>query len=47
LPSAFALLAMATAGWRNIVAGLLAAATGPLVYAVGLRDRLRRRATSR
>jgi amino acid transporter len=47
LPSAFALLAMATAGWRNIIAGLLAAATGPLVYAAGLGDRFRRRATSR
>jgi amino acid transporter len=33
LPAAFALLAMATAGWRNTVAGVVAALTGPLVYA--------------
>jgi len=34
LPSAFSLLAMATAGWRNIVAGVVAALTGPVVYAL-------------
>jgi amino acid transporter len=33
-PSACALLAMATAGWRNIAAGVVAALTGPLVYAL-------------
>jgi amino acid transporter len=32
LPSAFSLLAMATAGGRNIVAGVLAALTAPVVY---------------
>ena len=32
LPAAFALLAMATAGWRNILAGVATALTGPLVY---------------
>ena len=42
LPSAFALLAMATAGWRNIVAGVAAALTGPLVYAVVSRAGCRR-----
>jgi amino acid transporter len=34
LPSAFALLAMVTAGWQNILAGAAAALTGPLVYAL-------------
>jgi amino acid transporter len=34
LPSALALLAMATAGWRNTVAGIIAALTGPVVYAL-------------
>jgi len=33
LPSAFALLAMATAGWLNILAGVVAALTGPAAYA--------------
>ena len=32
LPALFALLAMATAGWRNTLAGLAAAATGPAAY---------------
>ena len=32
LPALFALLAMATAGWRNTLAGLAVAATGPVVY---------------
>ena len=32
LPTLFALLAMATAGWRNTLAGLVVAATGPAVY---------------
>jgi hypothetical protein len=32
LPALFALLAMSTAGWRNTLAGLLAAATGPAAY---------------
>jgi amino acid transporter len=31
-PSAFALAAMATAGWANTLAGLLAALSGPLVW---------------
>jgi amino acid transporter len=34
LPAAFALLAMATAGWQNSLAGLIAAATGPAVFAL-------------
>jgi amino acid transporter len=33
VPSALSLLAMATAGWHNTVAGVLAALTGPVVYA--------------
>ncbi len=33
LPSAAALLAMATAGWRNTVAGVVAALTGPVAWA--------------
>ena len=37
LPATFALLAMATAGWQNTLAGLAAAATGPLVYGLGRR----------
>jgi amino acid transporter len=32
LPALFALLAMATAGWRNTLAGVIAALTGPAVY---------------
>ena len=32
LPALVALLAMVTAGWRNTLAGLVAAATGPAVY---------------
>ena len=32
LPAALSVLAMATAGWTNTVAGLIAALTGPLVY---------------
>jgi amino acid transporter len=32
LPAALSLLAMATAGWQNTVAGVIAALTGPLVY---------------
>jgi amino acid transporter len=32
LPVALSLLAMATAGWENTVAGVIAALTGPLVY---------------
>jgi amino acid transporter len=40
LPAALGLLAMATAGWENTVAGVIAALTGPLVYvAVGARGR--------
>ena len=38
LPALFALLAMATAGWRNTLAGVVAAATGPAVY-YALRSR--------
>jgi amino acid transporter len=34
LPAALSLLAMATAGFQNTVAGVVAALTGPLVYAV-------------
>jgi len=38
LPAALSVLAMATAGWTNTVAGLIAALTGPVVYlAVGGR----------
>ena len=37
LPCALSLLAMATAGWENTLAGLVAAATGPAVYALGRR----------
>jgi hypothetical protein len=41
LPTALGLLAMATAGWENTVAGVIAALTGPLVYvAAGARGRL-------
>jgi amino acid transporter len=32
LPTLCALLAMATAGWRNTLAGVIAALTGPVVY---------------
>jgi amino acid transporter len=42
LPSAFALLAMATAGWWNIVAGVVAALTGPAVYGLVGRAGCRR-----
>ena len=34
LPAALSLLAMATAGWQNTVAGLVAALTGPVVYRI-------------
>jgi amino acid transporter len=37
VPAAFALLSMATAGWTNTIAALVAAATGPLVYALARR----------
>ena len=47
VPAALAVLAMATAGWLNTLAGVIAAATGPLVYAASRRSRLRRRATPR
>jgi len=33
-PAVFALLAMATAGWRNTAAGVVAALTGPLAWAM-------------
>ena len=36
-PSAFAMLAMVTAGWANTAAGVLAALTGPLVWALSRR----------
>ena len=36
-PAAFAVGAMATAGWRNTVAGVLAALTGPLAWRVFTR----------
>jgi amino acid transporter len=39
VPSALAALAMATAGWTNILAGISAAATGPLAYAALARRR--------
>ena len=39
VPSALALLAMATAGWTNTIAGIIAAATGPLAYAMLARRR--------
>jgi amino acid transporter len=44
LPAAFALLAMATAGWRNTLAGAGAALTGLAVWAV-MRRPLRRSAS--
>jgi len=37
LPSAAALLAMATAGWTNTAAGILAAFTGPVAWALWRR----------
>jgi amino acid transporter len=37
LPAAFALLAMATAGWLNTLAGVLTALTGPAVYVLARR----------
>jgi amino acid transporter len=42
LPAACALLAMATAGWRNVVAGAVAALTGPAVYRLVSRAGSRR-----
>jgi amino acid transporter len=39
LPSCFALGAMATAGWTNTFAGIIAALSGPVVYAVSARFR--------
>ena len=42
LPAALSVLAMATAGWTNTVAGLIAALTGPLVYAAARQGGLRR-----
>ena len=45
LPAALALLAMATAGWLNTLAGVVAAATGPLVYLARRRPSLRRSAS--
>jgi amino acid transporter len=39
LPSCFALAAMATAGWTNTLAGVIAALTGPVVYAASARFR--------
>lgn len=41
LPTAFAALAMATAGWRNTVAGVATAITGPLVYRFSSMTRAR------
>jgi len=43
LPSCFALGAMATAGWTNTIAGVLAALSGPVVYGLtaGGRERMR------
>jgi hypothetical protein len=37
LPSAAALLAMAAAGWKNTAAGILAALTGPVAWALWRR----------
>lgn len=37
LPAALSLLAMATAGWQNTVAGVIAALTGPAVYWLAAR----------
>src|SRR4029453_14409347 len=37
LPPALTLLAMATAGWKNTVAGVIAALTGPAVYGLAAR----------
>jgi len=37
LPAGFALLAMATAGWQNTLAGVAAALTGPAAYALARR----------
>ena len=42
LPSLLALTAMVTAGWRNILAGVVAALTGPVFYAVWRRRGSRR-----
>ena len=43
LPSCFALGAMATAGWTNTIAGVVAALTGPVVYGLTSsgRERIR------
>jgi hypothetical protein len=37
VPAALSALAMATAGWSNTIAGVSAAATGPLAYALFAR----------
>jgi amino acid transporter len=37
LPAALSVLAMATAGWQNTVAGVIAALTGPAVYWLAAR----------
>jgi amino acid transporter len=42
LPSALALLAMATAGWRNTIAGVVAALTGPAMWAFARNGCFRR-----
>ena len=39
LPTGLCVLAMATAGWKNTLVGVLAALTGPVVYAVSTRRR--------
>ena len=39
VPCAVAMLAMATAGWTNTLAGLIAAATGPAAYVLGAARR--------
>jgi amino acid transporter len=39
LPSGLCVLAMATAGWKNTLVGVVTALTGPLVYAVSTRRR--------
>jgi amino acid transporter len=42
VPSSLALVAMLTAGWQNTVAGVVAALTGPVAYAVLTRGRRQR-----
>jgi amino acid transporter len=42
VPAALSLLAMATAGWLNTLAGVLAALTGPAAYAIFARVAARR-----